>query len=142
MDVAAAMAGGRGGWSYRGFAERRRVVRPGKRVERWFRNVHDDILLRERSIEWTVGGNWKSGMLLGSEVMLVMLFPRRERCCRFGRDARWRIDDSEEMLFHSRVSVVMLLGSGRVVALSWFSEAVREVSDGNREATSAIYAIC
>lgn len=74
------------------------------------------MLLRERSRDWTVG-NWKSGMVL-EVVMLVMLFPRRERCSSFGRDARWQIEDSEVISFHSRVKVVMLLGSGRVVSLS------------------------
>lgn len=140
-DVAAAMAAGRGDWSYRGFLERRRVVKPGNRVDRWFRKVHDEIWLRERSTEWTVGGNWKSRVLLGSSVMVVILFPRRERCCRFGRDDRWRIDDSDVISFHSRISVVILLGSGRVVALSSLVVNVREMSPGNREATSAICAI-
>lgn len=51
VDVAAATEGGRGGWSYRGFPEMRRVVRPGKRVGRWLRNVQDAMLLRERSTE-------------------------------------------------------------------------------------------
>lgn len=141
-DVAAAMAAGRGGLSYRGFLERRRVVRPGKSVARWFKKVHDEIWLRERSSEWTVGGNWKSSVLLGSSVMVLMLFPRRERCSRFGSDERWRTDDSEVISFHSRFSVVMLLGNGHVVALSSLVVNVKEVSAGNREDTSAIYTIC
>jgi len=32
LIVDAAMAGGRGGWLYKGFAEMRRVVRAGKRI--------------------------------------------------------------------------------------------------------------
>lgn len=71
VEVAAAMEAGSGGWSNRGFPETRRVVRPGKRVDRWLRTVQDEMLLRERSTERRVAGKWKSGVpLFGSSVMV------------------------------------------------------------------------
>lgn len=68
-----------------------------------------------------------------------MLFPRRERCSRFGRAARWRTADNEEISLCSRVSFVMLLGSGHGIAVRRLADAVSEVSAGNRDATAAIY---
>lgn len=62
-DVAAATEGGSGGWSKRALPEMRRVVRPGKRAGRWLRNVHDEILLRERSREESVGEKRKFGIV-------------------------------------------------------------------------------
>lgn len=71
--------------------------------------------------------------------MMLMLFPRRERCSRFGRAAKWRTADSEGISLCSRVSFVMLLGSGQNVVVSRLADAVSEVSAGNRDATAAIY---
>lgn len=51
--------GGRGGWSKRGFAVIRRVVRPGKTVGIVLRMVQELMLLRDRSRERRAGGNWK-----------------------------------------------------------------------------------
>lgn len=139
VAVAAATDGGSGGWSKRGFPETRRVVRPGKRVGRWLRNVQVEMLLCERSTERRVAGKWKSGApFFVLSVMVLMLFPRRERCSRFGRAARWRTADNEEISLCSRVNFVMLLGSGHEAAVSRLADAVSEVSAGNRDATAAI----
>lgn len=63
--------------------EIRRVVRPGNRIGSWLRNVHDEILLRDRSTELTVGGNVKSGVVsLVLSVIAFTLLPRTERCSR------------------------------------------------------------
>lgn len=76
--------------------------------------------------------------LLGSAVMVLMLLPRREMCSRFGSLDRWRSADIEEMSLYSRVSVVILLESGRVIVVSWLADAVSEMRAGNRDDTSAI----
>lgn len=77
--------------------------------------------------------------LLGSAVMVLMLLPRREICSRFGSFDSWRSADIEEISLCSRVSVVTLLESGRVIVVSWLADAVSEVSAGNRDDTAAIY---
>lgn len=141
VEVAAAMEAGSGGWSNKGFPEIRRVVNPGKRVERWFMKDQHEMLLRDRSTERMVVGKWKSGAPLGSSLMALMLFPRRERCSRLGRAARWRTADSDEIALCSRVSFVTLLGSGHDVVVSRLADAVSEVSAGNRDATAAIYMV-
>lgn len=142
VEVAAAMEAGSGGWSNRGFPEMRRVVNPGKRVERWFRKAQDEMLLRDRSAERRVVGKWKSGVpLFALSAMVLMLFPRRERCSTFGRAARWRTADSEVISLCSRVSFVRLLGSGHDIVVSRLADAVSDVSAGNRDATAAIYTI-
>jgi hypothetical protein len=88
--------------------ERRRVVRPGKRVGRVLMNVQVGMLLRERSRERRVGGKWKKGGW-GVSWMALMLFPRRERCWRLGREVRWCRVDSVVRSLCSSVRVVMVL---------------------------------
>lgn len=132
--------GGRGGWSKRGFAVIRRVVKPGKTVGIVFRMVQELMLLRDRSRERRVGGNWKSGVV--SVVFwfaVLMLFPRTERCSKLGSAARCRRADIEVISLCSRVNVVIVLGSGQVISESWFADAVRDVKSGNRHAMAAIY---
>lgn len=138
--VAAAMEGGRGGWSKSGFPDTRRVLRPGNKVERRLKNIQEDILLRDRSREWRVVGKWKSGgPSLELFDIVLMLFPRRDRCSRFGRAARWRTADSVEMSLCSRLNLVIVKGSGYEIVVSKLADAVSDASDGNRDATAAIY---
>lgn len=132
--------GGRGGWSKRGLAVIRRVVRPGKTVGSLLRMVQEVILLRDRSRERRVGGNWKSRFVSVVFWLTVLIpFPRRERCSNFGSAARCRRADIEVISLCSRVNVVIVLGSGHVISESWFADAVRDVKSGNRYAMAVIY---
>lgn len=131
---------GRGGWSKRGLAVIRRVVRPGNAVGSLLRMVQEVILLRDISRERTVCGNWKSrvvSVVFGFTVL--MLLPRMERCSNFGSEARCRRADIEVISLCSRVNVVIVLGSAQVISVSWFADAVRDVKPGNRYAMAAIY---
>ena len=98
------------------------------------------MLLRERSREERVWGNWKSGVVsFEPSRMVLTLFPRRDRWLRFGREVRSRTVEIDSISLLSKVRDVMELGSGHVAPVSWLPDAVRLVSDGNLDATSAIY---
>jgi hypothetical protein len=68
-----------------------------------------------------------------------MLLPRMERCSNFGSAARCRRADIEVISLCSRVNVVIVPGSGQVISVNWFADAVRDVKLGNRCAMAAIY---
>lgn len=132
--------GGRGGWSKRGLAVIRRVVRPGKTAGSLLRMVQEVMLLRDISRERRVCGNWKSRVV--SVVFwftVLMLFPRMERCSNFGSAARCRRADIEVISLCSRVNVVIVLGSEQVISVSWFADVARDFKPGNRYAMAAIY---
>lgn len=133
--------GGRGGWSKRGLAVIRRVVRPGKTVGSLLRIVQEVMLLRDISRERRVCGNWKSRIVVSVVFWftVLMLFPRMERCSNFGSAARCRRADIEVISLCSRVNVVIVLGSGQVISVSWFADVARDVKLGNRYAMTAIY---
>lgn len=102
-------------------------------------NFQVEMLLRERSRERRVGEKWKEGGWVVSWIVL-MLFPRRKRCWRLGRDVKWCRVDSEVRSLCSSVRVVMVLeGRGRVIATSSLADAVSDLSAGNRDVNSAIY---
>lgn len=70
--------------------------------------------------------------------MIPMLFSRRERCSRFGRDAICRRADIDVISLLSRVNLVIELESGLDISVSWLADAVSVLSAGNRDATAAI----
>lgn len=82
---------------------------------------------------------WKFRGPFASSDVVLMLFPRRERCSRFGRAAKWRNADSVEKSLCSRFNHLIVLGSEDEIVVSRLADAVSEVSDGNRDAPAAIY---
>lgn len=110
---------------------------------RWFRIVHDEMLLRERSTEETDSGNVKSRVVFsGLSVMASMLFPRIERCSRAWISASGRRADNDLISLLSRVNFVMAPGRERDMVRSWLPDAVSDVNDGKRDVTSTIYLNC
>jgi hypothetical protein len=86
---------------------------------RWLRNVHDEISLRDRSTELTVGGNVKSRVVcLVLSVIALTLFPRTERCSRVWISASGRRADNDVILLFSRIRLVTDPGSEREIVLS------------------------
>lgn len=63
--------------------------------------------------------------------MELMLFPRNERCCRFGSAVRWSTADIEQISLCSRVSAVMVLDNGLEISVSWLADAASVVRAGN-----------
>lgn len=93
---------------------------------------HDVILLRDRSREWRLLGNWRvvSEVLLASWIV-EMLFPRRERCSSLESEASDLMEHREVMSLFSRVRRVMVLERGVVSIESWFAEAESVLRTGN-----------
>jgi hypothetical protein len=107
-------------------------------IERLLRKDHEGMLLRDRSSECRDFEKWKSAMVSLSELMVLTLFPRSDRCSRVEYFARLRISDKEVKSLFSRTSLVMFPDSGRDIVESWLPEAVRDFRAGNRDATSTI----
>lgn len=93
---------------------------------------HVVILLRDRSREWRLCGNWRavSEVLLASWIV-EMLFPRRERCSSLESEASDLMEDKQVMSLFSRVRRVMVLERGVVRIESWFAEAESVLRTGN-----------
>lgn len=68
-----------------------------------------------------------------------MRFPRNESCSSFGRLARCRTEDNEEISLCSSFNVVIVSEMGAESAVISFVETAREVSDGNWYVRADIY---
>ena len=94
------------------------MVKPGNMVGSLLRMDQEAMLLRERSRDLRVGGNWKFGIVSVSWFTVLMGFPRTERCSRFGSADRCRKADIEVISLCSRVNVVIVLGSSHDISES------------------------